>query len=90
MYKSGALNKFKRTRDGRARTRIFVECQKCPDFKKYQNYLIAGSELRQTNLLGNDPYYNGVINANDLAVRIQHKRNVQGDILDILHNCKSV
>ena len=70
LFKTGKLNKFKRTPDGRARTRIFVECQNCPNLKKYQYYLIAGSELRRTHLMGNDPFYNGVINSNDLVVKV--------------------
>ena len=90
IYKSGKLNKFKRSRNGQAKTRIFVECQNCPNFKKYKSYLVAGSELRKTHLMGNDPFYNGVINANDLAVSVKRGRNVQGEILDILHTCKPV
>ena len=70
LFKTGKLNKFKRTPDGRARTRIFVECQNCPNLKRYQYYLIAGSELRRTHFLGNDPFYNGVVNSNDLVVKV--------------------
>jgi len=72
-------------------TKIFVECKSCPSIKKGHVYIIAGSELRQTKIRGNDILYNGILNANDIAVHLSrdNHKEINQRTEDIIYSCKN-
>ena len=54
-------------------------------------YIIAGSELRQTKIRGNDILYNGILNANDIAVHLTRDNHkvINHRTEEIIYSCKN-